>query len=96
MRFRLYDTYGFPFDLTEDFLSSEDLQVDRDGFDQAMEAQRSRAREGQKGTVYISAGLTDLESRFVGDRITEWESEILAVLVQGETQKRCCRCRPRY
>jgi alanyl-tRNA synthetase len=84
--FRLYDTYGFPFDLTEDFLSSEGLQVDRAGFDKAMEAQRSRAREGQKGTVYISAGLTDLQSRFVGDRITEWESEVLAVLVKGETQ----------
>lgn len=84
--FRLYDTYGFPFDLTEDFLSSEGLQVDRNGFDQAMEAQRNRAREGQKSTVYIPAGLTDLQSHFVGDRITEWESNILAVLVKGATQ----------
>jgi alanyl-tRNA synthetase len=84
--FRLYDTYGFPLDLTEDFLSSEGLELDRAGFQQAMEEQRSRAREGQKGTVYISAGLTDLRSQFVGDRIVEWESEVLAVLVQGEAR----------
>ena len=84
--FRLYDTYGFPLDLTQDFLSSEGFAVDRAGFDQAMEAQRARAREGQKDTVYISAGLTDLQSRFVGDRIVEWESEILAILVNGEAR----------
>lgn len=83
--FRLYDTYGFPLDLTEDFLSSEGFAVDRAGFDHAMEAQRTRAREGQKDTVYISAGLTDLQSRFVGDRIVEWESEILALLVNGKS-----------
>ena len=58
--------------------------LDRAGFDQAMDEQRTRAREGQKGTVYISAGLTDLRSRFAGDRIVEWESEVLAVLVNGE------------
>jgi alanyl-tRNA synthetase len=84
--FRLYDTYGFPLDLTEDFLSSEGFEVDRAGFERAMEQQRNRAREGQKGLVYINTGLTDLQSRFVGDRITEWESEILAVLVNGESR----------
>ena len=85
--FRLYDTYGFPLDLTEDLLSSEGLSVDRAGFERAMEEQRTRAREGQKGTVYISAGLSDLRSRFVGDRIIEWESEVLATLVKGETRR---------
>jgi alanyl-tRNA synthetase len=89
--FRLYDTYGFPLDLTEDFLSSEGLTLDRAGFDQAMEEQRTRAREGQKGTVYLSAGLTDLRSRFAGDRIVEWESEVLAVLVNGETRTGAAR-----
>jgi alanyl-tRNA synthetase len=89
--FRLYDTYGFPLDLTEDFLSSEGLTLDRAGFDQAMEEQRTRAREGQKGTVYISAGLTDLRSRFAGDRIVEWESEVLAVLVNGEPRTNAVR-----
>ena len=89
--FRLYDTYGFPLDLTEDFLSSEGLTLDRVGFDQAMEEQRTRAREGQKGTVYLSAGLTDLRSRFAGDRIVEWESEVLAVLVNGEPRTNAVR-----
>ncbi|MBI3797957.1 MAG: alanine--tRNA ligase [Deltaproteobacteria bacterium] len=84
--FRLYDTYGFPLDLTEDFLSSEGLSLDRTGFERAMEEQRTRARDGQKSTVYINTGLTDLRSRFVGDRIVEWESEILATLVKGETR----------
>ncbi len=89
--FRLYDTFGFPLDLTEDFLSSEGLTLDRAGFDRAMEEQRTRAREGQKGTVYISAGLTDLRSKFAGDRIVEWESEVLAVLVNGEMQNGAAR-----
>jgi len=89
--FRLYDTYGFPRDLTEDFLSSEGLTLDRAGFDRAMEEQRTRAREGQKGTVYISTGLTDLRSTFAGDRIVEWESEVIAVLVNGETQSGAVR-----
>jgi alanyl-tRNA synthetase len=84
--FRLYDTYGFPLDLTEDYLLSEGLRLDRASFEQAMEQQRARAREGQKGTIYISAGLTDLRSRFIGDRLTEGESEILAILVKGETR----------
>lgn len=84
--FRLYDTYGFPLDLTEDFLASEGFSLDRARFDNAMEEQRSRAREGQKGVVYLNANLTDLRSQFVGDRINEWESEILATLVNGETR----------
>lgn len=89
--FRLYDTYGFPLDLTEDFLSSEELSLDRAGFDSAMEEQRTRAREHQKGTVYLSANLTDLRSRFVGDRIIEWESEILATIVNGESRVNAIR-----
>lgn len=89
--FRLYDTYGFPLDLTEDFLSSEGLTLDRAGFDRAMEEQRTRAREGQKGIVYINAGLTDLRSKFAGDRVGEWESEALAVLVNGKSQSGAVR-----
>src|SRR5207245_1012050 len=46
--FRLYDTYGFPLDLTEDILAGEGLGVDKDGFTRAMEAQRERARGAQR------------------------------------------------
>jgi alanyl-tRNA synthetase len=96
--FRLHDTYGFPLDLTEDFLSSEGLSLDRAGFDRAMEEQRTRAREGQKGTVYTKSGgavaaahAGGAHSHFVGDRIVEWESEILATLVNGEARTNAIR-----
>ena len=85
--FRLYDTYGFPLDLTEDILTGEGLGVDKDGFTRAMEAQRERARGAQRfadaeaAPELIAGG--GLHSRFVGDRIVEWESEVLALLVDG-------------
>ena len=83
--FRLYDTYGFPFELTEDVLASEGLDVGREGFERAMTQQRERAREGGKATV--SVGLdgvdADMQSRFVGDRQAEHESEVLALLADG-------------
>ena len=84
--FRLYDTYGFPLDMTEDFLSSEGFNVDRDEFQKAMEEQRTRAREGQKGSVSISTGLSDsdVRSSFVGDRQAEHESEVRILLVDGQ------------
>ena len=89
--FRLYDTYGFPLDLTEDFLSSEGLGVDQEGFDREMERQRARAREAQKGVVYVGASLPGVSSRFVGDRADEWESEVLATLVNNEDSGRAIR-----
>ena len=84
--FRLYDTYGFPLDMTEDFLSSEGFSVDHDEFQAALEEQRARAREGQKGSVSISTGLSDsdVHASFVGDRQAEHESEVRALLVDGQ------------
>jgi alanyl-tRNA synthetase len=85
--FRLYDTYGFPIDLTEDILAGEGLAVDRAGFDREMEAQRARARGAQRFADAEAAPETiasrPLATRFVGDRIEEWESEVLALLVDG-------------
>src|SRR3989442_13527265 len=86
--FRLYDTYGFPLDLTEDILAGEGLGVDRPGFDRAMEEQRERARGGQR---FVDAGAApevlaradDLTTRFLGDRVVESESNVLAPLVGG-------------
>ena len=48
--FKLYDTYGFPFDLTEDYASEHGLTVDREGFDAAMKEQRDRARAARHET----------------------------------------------
>src|SRR4029453_8485084 len=85
--FRLYDTYGFPIDLTEDILAGEGLAVDRAGFDREMDAQRARARGAQRFADVEAAPETitgrPLATRFVGDRIEEWESEVLALLVDG-------------
>lgn len=69
--FRLYDTYGFPFDLTEDYAAENGLTVDRAGFDTAMEAQRERARAARQDTggMNIQGGpLSELteKTEFVG------------------------------
>src|SRR3546814_13953796 len=53
--FRLYDTYGFPYDLTEDALRAQSLGVDRSGFDAAMAQQRAAARAAGKGSDRRSA-----------------------------------------
>ena len=86
--FRLYDTYGFPLDLTEDILAGENMSVDRAAFEREMEAQRTRARGAQRftdagtGPELMEGGA--VATRFVGDRIVEWESEVLALLADGK------------
>ncbi|SFS97445.1 alanine--tRNA ligase [Marininema halotolerans] len=69
--FTLYDTFGFPVDLTVDYAKEHGLKVDTDGFDQEMEAQRKRAREARQdaGGMQVQGGvLSELSvtSRFVG------------------------------
>jgi alanyl-tRNA synthetase len=87
--FKLYDTYGFPLDLTEDVLKADGIEVDRAGFEKAMAEQRTRAREAQKAVVPGGSEGPELRasralsSRFVGDFVYEHESEVLAVFVAG-------------
>ena len=89
--FRLYDTYGFPLDLTEDILAAEGLGVDREGFEQAMEAQRARGRGAQRfadaeaAPEVVTKG--DVATHFVGDRVLEWESEIVALVADGKATR---------
>lgn len=69
--FKLYDTYGFPFDLTEDFAREHNLSVDRDGFEQAMTEQRERARSARQEVDSMQvqgSALNNLRvaTRFVG------------------------------
>lgn len=69
--FKLYDTYGFPFDLTEDFAAEKGMTVDRAGFDQAMQEQRDRARAARQDadSMKVQGGpLADytVKSEFVG------------------------------
>lgn len=83
--FRLYDTYGFPFDLTEDFASENGMTVDREGFDAAMEAQRERARAARQetGGMNVQGGpLADftVKSEFVGYNELVTEAQITAIV----------------
>ncbi|MBD2870396.1 alanine--tRNA ligase [Paenibacillus arenilitoris] len=87
--FRLYDTYGFPFDLTEDFASENGMTVDRAGFDAAMEAQRERARAARQetGSMKVQGGpLGDftVKSEFVGYNELVTGARIVAIVRDDE------------
>lgn len=86
--FKLYDTYGFPVELTEEVAQDEGLKVDHAGFEKEMDAQRARARSARSTELSMgvqSALLTDIkvESRFVGYESLEVNSELL-VIIQEE------------
>ncbi len=84
--FKLYDTYGFPVDLTADIARERELTVDEDGFEAAMGKQRDRARAASK---FAAAGgdsfKTDVQSEFLGYDGTEAASEIIALFKDGKS-----------
>ncbi|MDC5847596.1 alanine--tRNA ligase [Vibrio europaeus] len=83
--FKLYDTYGFPADLTNDVARERDFTIDEAGFEKAMEEQRQRAREaGQFGTDYNATIKTEAESEFCGYTGTEGKSNVAEIFVEGE------------
>lgn len=83
--FKLYDTYGFPADLTNDVARERGFSIDEAGFDVAMNAQRQRAREaGQFGTDYNAQIKSSSNSNFCGYTATSGESCILELFVDGE------------
>ena len=82
--FVLYDTYGFPVDLTNDIARERGLTLDMPGYEAAMEAQRERARASSRFGVDYSAAAPDLESRFTGYEGISDEGLVLAMLVEGE------------
>ena len=98
--FKLYDTYGFPMDLTQEILEEKGFSVDEEGFKKAMEVQRTTARKARKVTNYMGADETVYESvdpsvttEFVGydslnckSKITvlTTETEIVEALSDGE------------
>ncbi|MGI6037154.1 MAG: alanine--tRNA ligase [Limnochordia bacterium] len=88
--FKLYDTYGFPFELTREIAAEAGIKVDEQGFAAAMEAQRSRARAAVKQSGYLgdednSPALKGLVSQFVGYEKLEQEAQILGILVDGQS-----------
>lgn len=87
--FKLYDTYGFPVELTEEVAEDADLKVDHAGFEKEMEAQRERARSARSKETSMgvqSAVLTDIkvESKFVGYSNLETTSKLLIILKDEE------------
>ncbi|MFB1117258.1 alanine--tRNA ligase [Dickeya dadantii] len=84
--FRLYDTYGFPVDLTADVCRERNLKVDEEGFERAMEAQRQRARDASGfGADYNSLIRVDESTTFCGYERTEQQSKVVAIYRQGES-----------
>ena len=87
--FKLYDTYGFPIDLTIEILEEKGFSVDEDGFKKAMENQRQTARDARETTNYMGKDVTiyqsidaSVESKFVGyDRLTH-ESKVTVLTTQ--------------
>ena len=79
--FKLYDTYGFPMDLTQEILEEKGFSVDEEGFKKAMEVQRTTARKARKVTNYMGADETVYES--VDPSVTT-ETEIVEALSDGE------------
>ena len=84
--FRLYDTYGFPLDLTADIAREKGLEVDEAGFDREMDAQRERARAASQFGVQQAAGVEfDGVTDFSGYELLEDQSVITALIHDGES-----------
>ncbi|WP_109420211.1 alanine--tRNA ligase [Proteus terrae] len=84
--FRLYDTYGFPLDLTADVCRERNIKVDEKGFEVAMEEQRKRARESSGfGTDYNSLIKVDSRSEFSGYDHDEQQGTITAIFHNGQS-----------
>ena len=92
--FKLYDTYGFPLDLTEDALRARDIGVDTDGFAAAMERQKAEARAAWSGsgeaateTVWLDLREAHGATEFLGYGTETAEGEVLAVVRDGKPVK---------
>lgn len=82
--FKLYDTYGFPTDLTADIARERELEIDEAGFEVEMAAQRQRAREAGKFAVdYNSIVKVDSETQFDGYDATQGQGQIVAIYKDG-------------
>ena len=89
--FKLYDTYGFPLDLTQDALKAKNINVDTEGFDKAMEQQRAEARKnwagsGDEGVEKIWFEVFDKlgKSEFLGYTTTKADGQVTALVQNGK------------
>ncbi len=89
--FKLYDTFGFPLDLTQDALREKGRSVDTDGFDAAMEAQKAKARaawsgsgEAKDATIWFDIAEASEATEFLGYDTETAEAQVLAIVRDGE------------
>ena len=87
--FKLYDTYGFPIDLTREMVQEQDMTVDEDAFQELMEQQRVRARKarealGDLAWAGVDLGLDTTPTKFTGYDHTADQGTILAIVCDGE------------
>ncbi|HBN22365.1 MAG TPA: alanine--tRNA ligase, partial [Holosporales bacterium] len=90
--FKLYDTYGFPLDLTQDILRSHNQSVDIDGFNAAMEAQKAEARQSWSGSgeekdeaIWFKLAQNLSPTEFLGYSHTTAQGQVLALVQQGKS-----------
>ncbi|WBY16026.1 alanine--tRNA ligase [Erythrobacteraceae bacterium WH01K] len=88
--FKLYDTYGFPYDLTEDALRDRGIGVDREGFDTAMQRQKEAARAAWKGSgqaadsqIWFDIAEREGATEFTGYSATSGEGRVVALVADG-------------
>ena len=83
--FKLYDTFGFPLDLTADVCREKNITIDEDGFNQCMEEQRKRARESSTFSVdYSNVIKLDDKTEFLGYQATEASGKVIAIFQNGQ------------
>ncbi|MCV9919418.1 alanine--tRNA ligase [Pseudomonas sp. BT-42-2] len=83
--FKLYDTYGFPMDLTADIARERELSIDEAGFEREMDAQRERARSASAfGMDYNSLVKVDTATEFLGYDATEGQGKVIALYKDGQ------------
>lgn len=87
--FRLYDTYGFPVELTEEYAEEQGLAIDHEGFEKEMESQRDRARKARQevDSMQVQSGVLGnikVESEFIGYDQWSNEAQIVALLRNGQ------------
>ena len=106
--FKLYDTYGFPLDLTKEILEEKGYGIDEEGFQKAMEEQRVKARTAREVTNYMGADATvydeidvNVTTEFVGYDHLTYDSEVTVLTTEyeivyfsdGRTEGNCIRKR---
>ena len=82
--FKLYDTYGFPYDLTADICRERNIDLDEDGFNREMEAQRARARAAQNFKANAQLDYTGADTEFTGYEKRSQDTKIIALYKGSE------------